>query len=324
MKKEICLVLLVVVFLSATNAQLLKITPGGSITVTNGATFHADGLTLMPTANFTITDNELIRTTAVTHTTPNPYIFRVYQFINNTPVFNGNIQINYTDGTELNNIPENVLTLNIHNGTFWNSWLPTTRDATNNFILTNNISSVLNELTLANQSLPLPLNWLWFTATKQDNMALLKWSTAQELNTKNFLIQHSKNSTDWNDIGSVAALGLSTVNNYSFIHTNPKAGVNYYRIKQVDTDNRFTYSLVNKLSFNTAEESFAVLGNPIINKTLIVKANKAMLLSIYAADGKLLFTQNINEGVKYIDLTKCAAGIYLIKTENYTQKIIVQ
>ena len=149
---------------------------------------------LTPSADFTICNNTLDKFTTVIHTTSNPYIARVYRFTNNTNSFSGSVQINYTVGDELNGIPENQLPLNIHNGTAWTAYAATTRDGTNNFVLTNSVSSTgLNELTLANSLTPLPLTWLSFTATKQNQTALLKWATAQEQNTRNFTVQRSFN-----------------------------------------------------------------------------------------------------------------------------------
>jgi hypothetical protein len=79
----------------------------------------------------------------------------VYQFCNTSNPFSGKIQINYRDGSELRNIPENALNLNIHNGTAWKAYKPANRDATNNFVLTSGLSCVrLNELTLTDCPAP--------------------------------------------------------------------------------------------------------------------------------------------------------------------------
>lgn len=136
--------------LNCLQAQILTVSPGTDMTIKSGTVFSADSLILTPSADFTLSNLSLKKSTAVSHALPNPYIARVYQFSNNSNPFKGSVQINYRDGAELKGIAESSLTLNIYNGTKWNAYAPTTRDATNNYVLTSGINCVaLNELTLA-------------------------------------------------------------------------------------------------------------------------------------------------------------------------------
>ena len=313
-------------FISMAHAQLLTVASGTDLTILSGTIFHADGLTLIPSANFTISNNTLNKSATIIHTSANPYISRVYQFTNNTNLYSGSVQINYTDGAELNGIPENALTLNIHNGTAWIAYPATTRDATNNFVLTNGVSSVtLNEFTLANLSTPLPLVWLSFTATKQNQTALLQWATSQEQKTRNFGVQHSSNGINWTGISTLPAAGNSnSTNNYSYVHTNPVTGINYYRILQTDMDNRNSYSAIRTLKFTKTDEPFTITGNPVINDVLTVQVNTATGLALYTADGKLLWQEPVNAGTKYIDVSRYAKGTYLLKANNTAQKVVIQ
>lgn len=307
-------------------AQQLKVTSGTDLTIVNGTIFRVDSLTLTPTADFTISNNTLNKATTLVHPSSNPYISRVYQFTNTTPAFSGAVQINYQDGAELNSIAENALTLNIHNGTTWAAYTATTRDASNNFVLTNGISNVaLNELTLAAQLTPLPLAWLSFTATKQNQTALLKWATAQEQNTRNFTVQHSANGINWAGISLLPAKGSSNgINNYNYVHSNPVTGINYYRILQNDMDNRSSYSGVRTLKFTTAAEDFVIIGNPVTNNVLTVQVNASINLALYTTDGKLLWHQQVNGGTKAIDVSRYARGTYLLKSTTTTQKVVLQ
>ena len=307
-------------------AQLLKVSAGIDLTILSGTIFHADGLTLTPSADFTISNNTLGKFTTVTNTTANPYIARVYRFTNTTNPYSGSVQINYTDGAELNSIPEAQLTLNIHNGAAWTSYTATTRDATNNFVLTNGVSSTgLNELTLANSLTPLPLAWLLFTATKQNQTALLQWTTAQEQNTRNFTVQHSTNGINWAGIGLLPATGISnSASNYSYVHSNPVSGINYYRILQADMDNRNSYSAIRTLKFTKTDEPFTIIGNPVTNDVLTVQVNASINLVLYTADGKLLWQQQVNAGTKTIDVSRYAKGTYFLKTNTTTQKVVIQ
>lgn len=323
---KILLLFVALLFTGMAQAQLLKVSAGTDLTIQSGTIFHANGLTLIPSANFTISNNTLNKSATIIHTSANPYISRVYQFTNNTNSYSGSVQINYTDGAELNGISENALTLNIHNGTSWNVYAASTRDATNNFVLTNGVSSViLNELTLANLSTPLPMVWLSFTATKQNQTALLQWVTAQEQNTRDFAVQHSSNGINWSGISTLPAAGNSnSISNYSYVHTNPVTGINYYRILQTDMDNRNSYSATRTLKFTKTDEPFTITGNPVTNNVLTVQVNTTINLALYTADGKLLWQQPVNAGTKYIDVSRYAKGTYLLKANSATQKVVIQ
>ncbi len=322
--KKITLLTLPFLFAFISHAQeLLKVTPGTDITILSGTAFRVDSLTLTPSADFTLSNNTLSKANTAVHSGGIPYIARVYQFTNNTNSFTGTVQINYTDGAELNSIPENELTLNVHNGTLWSAYPATTRDASNNFVLTNNVAAVLNELTLARASAPLPLTWLSFTATKQNQTGLLQWATAREQNTRNFTVQHSANGTNWASIGLQPANGSSS-NQYNFEHSKPITGLNYYRILQTDMDNRSSYSAVRTLKFTTAAEDFVIIGNPVTNNVLTVQVNAPINLALYTAEGKLLWQQQTNAGTKTIDVSRYAKGTYLLKTNTTTKKLVIQ
>ncbi len=284
--KKLLMLYAAILFVGTAKSQLLSFGANG-VTILGGTKLVADSLTLIPSTDITISNNTLSKATTIVHTSLNPYISKVYRLTNTTPAFTGSVQISYRDGAELNGIAESVLTLNIHNGTTWNFYPATTRDATNNFVLTNGVNSTgLNELTLAG-SVALPVVWLSFTVTKQNQTGLLKWATAQEQNTRNFSMQHSTNGINWSGIGLLPAAGNSnTTSNYSYIHSNPVTGINYYRILQTDMDNRNSYSDIKTLKFTTAVEPFIIIGNPVTNDVLTVQVNTSNNLSLYTADGK--------------------------------------
>lgn len=313
-------------FFSPTNAQLLKVSPGSDITILAGTTFSIDKLAITPTADFTISDLSISKSITVSHATSNPYISRVYQFSNNSNAFTGSIQFGYADGAELNGIPENALTLNIHNGIAWAAYSPTTRDNSNNFVLINSLTGVvLNELTLANQLTPLPVSWLRFTATKQQTSTKLEWTTAFEQNSKNYTVQHSINGFSWADLITLPATGNSNSNrNYEYIHQNPAMGINYYRIIQTDLDNSSSYSLVRTVLFTEKEQPFIVFGNPITDGILAIQVNVQSTITMFTAEGRLLWQSVVNPGAEKINVSMYAKGVYFLRAGNNTEKIIIQ
>lgn len=325
MKKSISFFFFILM-ISAARTQILNVAAGTNLTIQSGTTFGADSMTLTPTSDFILTNTTLTKTTSVIHTSVNPYIKMVYQFSNLTNAYTGGIQIKYDDA-EINGIPENQLTLNIHNGTTaWIYYPASNRDGVNNFVLTNGIIiASMNEFTLANLSTPLPLAWLSFTAIKQNQTALLNWSTTREQNTRNFEVQHSINGTNWSAIGTLPAAGNSnTTSNYSFVHANPVNGINYYRILQYDNYNRDSYSDIRTVLFSANDDPFIIIGNPVTNGELTVQVNTSTVLAFYTADGKLLWKEPVNAGTKNIDVSRYAKGTYFLKANFTSKKIIIQ
>ena len=148
------------------HAQIITVQNGTSLTIQSGASFYANGLTLTPSADFTITNVTLTRNNTITNPSYNTSINRAYKFSATTPAFSGTVRIDYQDA-ELNGLSEPPLQVNIHNGVSWAAYASATNDVTNNYVVSTAISSVaLNELTLASSLGTLPLVWLSFTAQK--------------------------------------------------------------------------------------------------------------------------------------------------------------
>lgn len=90
----------------------------------------------------------------------------------------------------------------------------------------------------------LPVELSSFTAELKDDVKL-NWQTATELNNSKFIIETSTQGEVFQRIGEIAGAGTTTEpQNYTFTHHTPNAGVNYYRLKQVDVDGTFEYSKV--------------------------------------------------------------------------------
>jgi hypothetical protein len=110
----------------------------------------------------------------------------------------------------------------------------------------------------------LPVEFKTFNAYKQKQTVVLEWSTAQEFNSRSFLIERSADGRNYFQIGTIAAAGNSTTPTaYSFTDFSPSAGNNYYRLKEIDLDNRFMFSDVRVVNFSEQKSGFTILGNPV-------------------------------------------------------------
>jgi hypothetical protein len=308
-------------------AQIFSVGSSSALTVQSSTIFHADGLTLTPSADFTLSNLLLNKNSTLTNVPINPSINRAYKFNTTTNAFTGTVQIDYDD-TELNGLTESLLQVNIDNGSTWTAVTSAVNDATNNYVLSNPVSSVtLNELSLASALAPLPLQWLSFTAQQQNNSeVLLNWSTAAEQNSKDFTVQHRTNNSSWQTLSVLAAAGNSNnTRYYNYVHTRPLTGVNYYRILQADLNGKQSYSDIKSVRFN-ASSIFTIIGNPVTNAVLQVQMNSSapVFMSLYSSDGKLLLQKNILPGINTVDMSRYAKGMYWIKAGEQSEKISVQ
>lgn len=101
---------------------------------------------------------------------------------------------------------------------------------------------------------PLPIELLSFTGEPYNNNVMLEWSTASEYNNDYFFIEKSTDGYQWSKISQVEATGNSTVTmNYMVFDTEPKKGINYYRLTQVDFDGQ--YETFNPIAVNIIDNS---------------------------------------------------------------------
>ena len=306
------------------HAQIFSVGTVG-ITIKSGTIISGNGLILTPSADITMANVSLIKNTTISNPAVNPYITRVYKFSSTTAPFSGTVQINYSDPGELNSIPEADLELNVYDGIQWRPFSGTV-NATNDYVLSNPINNVaLNELTPASRLTPLPLQWLSFSASKQNTNVLLKWTTDNEQNTKSFTVQWGSDGQGWTDLTTlVRSNANSNTHDYNYLHKTPTNGINYYRILQSDLDGRSSYSSLQTVKFTKYAESFYLLENPVYNHTLRLQVTEELSFSLFTTDGKFILKKQVNAGLQQIDVSRLPAGMYLLKGNNNIIKIVLQ
>jgi hypothetical protein len=170
-----------------------------------------------------------------------------------------------------------------------------------------------------------------FTVQKVDNSAKLNWSTDQEVNSSQFIIERSVDGITWNSIGTVTAAGNSNSRiNYSFTDNAPLRGVNYYRIKLTDISAAFDYSAVRSATF--VSKYFAqVAPNPvkdIINLYLVKSGNTAATVELLNSEGKVVYQTSSSQSLIQIRTNGFSKGLYFVKiidADNVTTlKVVVQ
>ncbi|MFN3406022.1 MAG: right-handed parallel beta-helix repeat-containing protein [Cytophagaceae bacterium] len=178
-----------------------------------------------------------------------------------------------------------------------------------------------------------PVTWLYFKGEKiSEQTVLLEWATSKEENTLHFEVQRSVDGITFEDIGMVSAKGFSaTVSEYYFQDLTPGEN-NYYRIKQVDTDGKYSYSSVITIG-NLSVNPVRFYPNPVSDILTIHIAgsgegHKAEIKLISVSGAELKVVEYAGENSLKIDLSGIAPGTYLIKViterETYLERLVRQ
>ncbi len=175
-----------------------------------------------------------------------------------------------------------------------------------------------------------PVRFSRVSATPKENFISINWSTASEVNNEYFEVERLNTDNSYTAIGKVkAGANGNSTQQYSFNDNTPSNGTNYYRIKQVDIDGKYSYSVVVNAKWNNdASSGIKVLGNPVNNLLQVqlpANNNQPQSLQLYNMTGSLLNTWTItNNQLQSYNVSHLAAGIYLLKTADgkLTKKII--
>ncbi|RYG03436.1 MAG: LamG domain-containing protein [Chitinophagaceae bacterium] len=173
------------------------------------------------------------------------------------------------------------------------------------------------------QLIALPVVWKHFEAQKHDQVVQLSWSTSQEQLTKDFTVAHSLNGSVWKSVGSVHAAGQSTsVSHYSYVHSTPAQGVNYYRIEQRDLDGKTTYSVVRTVQFGTSDALISLSSSVISGGVLNINLGNAELVRVVSSDGRIVWKGKLSGGNHQIRIANLRPGIYTVAAGTETMRFL--
>jgi len=191
-------------------------------------------------------------------------------------------------------------------------------------ITTNNFNS-FSEFALAKTTMSvLPLSWSSFTAIARQGRVELNWTTSNESNVHQFVIERSEDSRSWTAIGTVAA--RNQVNNQYNYHDNVSGMRLYYRIRSVDLDGRPGYSRTVMIAGGEAG-SFIIAGNPASNHVLNLLIYQQDLLqkpvevTIVNMQGQVVFRKReLAQPLMRIYHGNLSAGSYLLMLRSGEQR----
>ncbi|SNR39619.1 FG-GAP-like repeat-containing protein [Hymenobacter mucosus] len=189
----------------------------------------------------------------------------------------------------------------------------------------NDIGTIYQYEQVVSVASPLPVQLTSFTAQAATTGTLLRWTTAQELNSAKFVVERSENGTSFVAVTEVAAAGTSTITRaYQYQDgTTLGAAVRYYRLRQVDFDGTTTYSSVVAVAATVSAVTAtapAAYPNPFTNELTValpagsgVQATGIALLDLR---GQVVYraTLQLSAAAKVLPaLPQLPAGLYVLQ-----------
>lgn len=174
----------------------------------------------------------------------------------------------------------------------------------------------------------LPLKLLSFTGKIIDENIVLNWSTINEVNTDYFTIERSINGLSFSNEGTISSMNnTSSIHHYQYQVKNPANGINYFKLKMVDKDGKFSYSNIIKIQTG-ALTTFSILSNPVKDNLNITGLKIGATLALYDNAGKMVLQKNIRDQSFSMDISFLSNGIYYLTYSNNglieSKKIIKQ
>jgi hypothetical protein len=163
----------------------------------------------------------------------------------------------------------------------------------------------------------LPVDFTDFTAKVANNAANLVWQVAAEINVKAYNIERSVDGKNFNSIGSIAA---SQRSQYTFTDKQLLKGVAYYRIRAIDNDGSYKFSVTRAINNRTKDISYAIYPNPAKDVLIVKNLEGTNTISLIDATGKtVLRTAPTNNNMVSLAISNIPTGMYTVLIHNGTE-----
>lgn len=170
----------------------------------------------------------------------------------------------------------------------------------------------------------LPIELLDFDVFKEEESVRIEWETLIEIDNDYFLIERTKNFTSIESIGQVYSKGNGEGHQYLAYDESPYEGVSYYRLRQVDFNDDFSFTDWKVVDFEQKETlELSIYPNPSYDGQGILSVfsernNDITEVQVFNANGQLIWRKPIlnatsNSDEIPIDIGSYRSGTYFIK-----------
>jgi hypothetical protein len=120
----------------------------------------------------------------------------------------------------------------------------------------------------------LPVSITRFTATKLEKKVMVEWQVSNQVNIDVYHIEKSTDGINFSTVKIVKSTSsFNNAINYNWLDENPFISTNYYRLKSVDVNGNYKYSIVVLVSFQKNSPSISISPNPATGNTIALQLN---------------------------------------------------
>lgn len=176
----------------------------------------------------------------------------------------------------------------------------------------------------------LPVELLFLEAKPEASAVQLNWATGSEKDSDHFIVERSSDGlSHFQPIGAVDAVGNSLRRtDYGFRDEQPEQGVNYYRLRQVDSDGTTTLSNVVTAEFSRTADRISMFPNPVNDQLYISlsgsEENHTLQLRIIDATGRVVQTNHLVDAGRNLrmEVSGLAPGPYVLVISDDHQVLV--
>lgn len=171
----------------------------------------------------------------------------------------------------------------------------------------------------------LPVQLMSFNARPSGGSNIVYWTTAYECSNSHFDLERSTDGERFTEIGTVYGYGDANEKQYyAFRDDLPLAGVNYYRLHQVDQSGKTTYSSVIRCNSGNSPATVRLLNNPVTGGLLDLYVPEPTSICIMSHAGQVLLKRELPEGRQILDCSYLLKGYYTMQTGAGNLGFVVQ
>jgi len=175
----------------------------------------------------------------------------------------------------------------------------------------------INPALISTNDISLPVELTSFTGeVTTNNTVLLNWATTTETNNDYFAVEVSRNGIDFSEVNRVMGAGTTDVpQGYSYEYNQAASGLVYFRLKQVDFDNSYTFSNIISLSLDATITTIAY-PNPTSDLLVVKGLNVGKgNIALVSASGKVWqpTIDVISNDYIELEVSDLPVGMYLLR-----------
>lgn len=199
-----------------------------------------------------------------------------------------------------------------------------------------NASIIKNMSTIVVYDASLPVELTNFLVNCENDYPIVNWQTASEHNSASFILERSKNGSDWELVNQIVAAGNSNATiNYQFEDMDAARFVGYYQLIQVDIDGKQKIYDPIYSNCTTKEDEVEIYPNPTQGEFKIaISSNVAekQSITLVNANGIIVFSEMVemqNGFNQFLyNTNEWERGLYFVHIEGKNtqtiKKLIVQ